>query len=200
MVGGKVRSRINQSQLSLNHKKNKYSKKNAMSPVKLRADKRQSRMIYIMMPSHPQEVQPRPGNMTSATSGLKTNVIYKIKGQYRIKQILSTRLTEQINNILFQFKKFVTYLLILNLYKHYTALSVMIFKVRRGEQWNVQELMMDLTLDISCVYRNQENQQQKGRATLIHASLCKLNSFLSPHRVFLNQILLDRRITRFKIS
>lgn len=35
----------------------------------------------------------------------------------------------------------------------------MIFKVRRGEQWNVQESMMDLTLDISCVYRSQENQQ-----------------------------------------
>lgn len=62
----------------------------------------------------------------------------------------------------------------------------MIFKVRRGEQWNVQESMMDLTLDISCVYRSQENQQQKGRATPIHASLCKLNGFLSPHGVFPN--------------
>ena len=55
----------------------------------------------------------------------------------------------------------------------------MIFKVRRGEQWNVQESMMDLTLDISCVYRNQENQQKKDRATLIPASLCKHNGFLS---------------------
>jgi len=57
------------------------------------------------------------------------------------------------------FKMFVTYLRIHNLYKHYIVLFATIFKVRRGEQWNVQESMMDLLLEISCVYRSQENQQ-----------------------------------------
>lgn len=56
----------------------------------------------------------------------------------------------------------------------------MIFKVRRGELWNVQESMMELTLDISCVYRTQGDQQKKGCATPIHASLCKFSdSFFS---------------------
>lgn len=59
------------------------------------------------------------------------------------------------------------------------VLFVMIFKVRRGEQWNVQELMMDLTLDISCVHGSQKNQQWKGCATPSHANLCKLKDIFS---------------------
>ena len=80
------------------------------------------------------------------------------------------------------------------------VLFVMIFKVRRGELWNVQESMMELTLDISCVYRSQGNQQKKGCATPIHARLCKFGySFFSRHgmcpltKAKLNAVTLDSR-------